>query len=249
LLGLIDELGLIDGDSDEDGEMDSDGDIDVLGLIDALGDTDGLSLADGLIDGLSDELGDIEGDSLELGEKAYIRFDHTLAEPKPERYFTGPRLLLRELISRQFRLQAAKADSDFVTNKSMQSILQIPAGPDLSFILAILNSRLMSWYFLSRSNVGQRDDFPKIVLKETRSLPIRPVDPKKSPQTKAHDRMVNLVDSMLALHKQLAAAKSAAQKAVIQRQIDANDREIDRLVYDLYGLTKDEIAIVEGAKA
>jgi hypothetical protein len=32
---------------------------------------------------------------------------------------------------------------------------------------------------------------------------------------------------------------------MIQRQIDAPDREIDRLVYNLYGLTKDEIAIVE----
>ena len=60
-----------------------------------------------------------------------------------------------------------------------------------------------------------------------------------------HDRMVKLVDSMLGLHKQLAAAKSEAQKAVIERQIDATDAEIDRLVYDLYGLTAEEIALVE----
>jgi flagellin-like hook-associated protein FlgL len=61
--------------------------------------------------------------------------------------------------------------------------------------------------------------------------------------------MVKLVDSMLALHKQLASAKSQAQRAAIQRQIEATDAEIDRLVYGLYGLTKEEIAIVEGAKA
>jgi len=54
---------------------------------------------------------------------------------------------------------------------------------------------------------------------------------------------------MMSLHKQLAAAKSGAQKAVIQRQIDATDAEIDRLVYDLYGLTAKEIALVEGARA
>jgi hypothetical protein len=52
---------------------------------------------------------------------------------------------------------------------------------------------------------------------------------------------------MLALHKAIASAKSEAHRGMIQRQIDATDREIDRLVYDLYGLTKDEIAIVEGA--
>jgi hypothetical protein len=52
---------------------------------------------------------------------------------------------------------------------------------------------------------------------------------------------------MLLLHKQLAAGKSAAQKSVLQRQIGATDEEIDRVVYDLYGLTAEEIAIVEEA--
>ena len=33
---------------------------------------------------------------------------------------------------------------------------------------------------------------------------------------------------------------------MIQRQIDATDRQIDTLVYQLYGLTDDEIKIVEG---
>jgi len=47
--------------------------------------------------------------------------------------------------------------------------------------------------------------------------------------------------------RQLSAAKSAAQTEVLRRQIDATDAEIDRLVYDLYGLTAEEIAIVEGA--
>jgi hypothetical protein len=77
-------------------------------------------------------------------------------------------------------------------------------------------------------------------------LPIRPINFSNPPDKAAHDRMVKLVDSMLALHKQLASAKSEAQRGAIQRQLEATDAEIDRLVYDLYGLTKDEIAIVEG---
>ena len=36
------------------------------------------------------------------------------------------------------------------------------------------------------------------------------------------------------------------KKAAIQRQIDATDKQIDRLVYELYGLTDEEIRIVEG---
>jgi len=36
------------------------------------------------------------------------------------------------------------------------------------------NETQLSWLFLRKSNIAQRDDFPKVVLKETRSLPIRP---------------------------------------------------------------------------
>jgi len=52
---------------------------------------------------------------------------------------------------------------------------------------------------------------------------------------------------MLDLHKQLSAAKMSHDKTAIQRQIDATDRRIDRLVYDLYNLTDEEIHIVEEA--
>ncbi len=49
------------------------------------------------------------------------------------------------------------------------------------------------------------------------------------------------------LRKQLSAAKTPTDKTAIQRQIDATDRRIDRLVYELYALTDDEIRIVEEA--
>jgi len=52
---------------------------------------------------------------------------------------------------------------------------------------------------------------------------------------------------MLDLHKQLSAAKMSHEKTAIQRQIDVTDRRIDQLVYELYGLTDEEIHIVEEA--
>ncbi len=66
----------------------------------------------------------------------------------------------------------------------------------------------------------------------------------EDPTDKArHDQMVTLIESMLELHKQLAEAKT-----VLQRQIEATDRQIDRLVYELYDLTEEEIKIVEGSQ-
>jgi hypothetical protein len=56
---------------------------------------------------------------------------------------------------------------------------------------------------------------------------------------------VILVGSMLTLNRRPTAAKSVAQEVSIQRQIDATDRQIDQPVYKLYGLTDDEIRVVE----
>ena len=57
--------------------------------------------------------------------------------------------------------------------------------------------------------------------------------------------MVARVERMLTLHKQLAAARTGHDQTLLQRQIEATDARIDRLVYGLYGLTDEEIAIVE----
>jgi hypothetical protein len=58
--------------------------------------------------------------------------------------------------------------------------------------------------------------------------------------------MVSLVESMLALQRQLALARTPQEHTALQRQVEAADRQIDLLVYELYGLSDAEIAIVEG---
>jgi len=69
------------------------------------------------------------------------------------------------------------------------------------------------------------------------------------PAAKAlHNRMVTLVEQVLALHKRLQPAASEAERDVMQRQIEATDRQIDALVYELYGLSEEEITVVEGAR-
>jgi hypothetical protein len=67
-----------------------------------------------------------------------------------------------------------------------------------------------------------------------------------------HDRMVELVElveRMLELHERLVGARIEREQTVIGAQISATDRQIDRLVYELYRLTEDEIRIVEEATA
>lgn len=76
--------------------------------------------------------------------------------------------------------------------------------------------------------------------------PIRPINFADPADKARHDKMVGLVESMLALHTHKAAARTQAEQDLYQRQIEATDRAIDGLVYELYGLTAEEIAVVEG---
>lgn len=62
-----------------------------------------------------------------------------------------------------------------------------------------------------------------------------------------HTQMETLVTQMLTLNQKLATARDPQARNLLQRQIDATDRQIDRLVYNLYDLTDEEISIVEAA--
>ena len=116
----------------------------------------------------------------------------------------------------------------------------------MSYLIGLLNSRLLSFRFATIGKLksgGILEYFWNSISK----LPIRRINFANKPDKDRHDRMVSLVERMLDLHKQLAAAKTAHDKTNFQRQIDATDAQIDKLVYDLYGLTPDEIKIVEAA--
>jgi hypothetical protein len=122
----------------------------------------------------------------------------------------------------------------------------LPGGPEAAYLLGILNSRLLRCYWTEKY-YDRRRTFPKIKGTYLKRLPIRLPRADREADAARAERMASLANSMLSLSKDFVAARSLAQKDIIQRQIDATDREIDRLVYDIYGLTADEIALVEGA--
>jgi hypothetical protein len=88
--------------------------------------------------------------------------------------------------------------------------------------------------------------FPQIKVAQLKALPIPKLNLSRGTDKGRHDQIVRMVDKIMVLYKQLSAAKSAAQKAILQRQIEATDRQIDDLVYELYGLIDEEVALIEG---
>ena len=114
------------------------------------------------------------------------------------------------------------------------------------FVLGVLNSKLLRHFWIDRF-YDQRKTFPKIKGTYLKKLPIRAIDFSDPEDVARHDQMVGLVEWMLELHKRLAGARIERERTVIGHQISATDRQIDRLVYELYGLTDEEIKIVEEA--
>jgi SAM-dependent methyltransferase len=118
------------------------------------------------------------------------------------------------------------------------------------YLLGFLNSRLF-WFAIANISVpfGVRaGEFRyRLIYQYMEKVPVRVIDPANKSDIASHDRIVVLVEKMLDLHKQRSSVKTPHEQTALDRQISATDAQIDRLVYDLYGLTEDEIKLVEGA--
>ncbi|MBI4670876.1 MAG: Eco57I restriction-modification methylase domain-containing protein [Chloroflexi bacterium] len=112
------------------------------------------------------------------------------------------------------------------------------------YLQALLSSRLLDWH-LHRISSPFRGGYWSYGKRFIEQLPIRAIDFTNPADAARHDRMVALVERMLSLHQQRAAAQTETDQQLFQRQIDATDKQIDALVYELYGLTDDEIRIIE----
>jgi len=112
-------------------------------------------------------------------------------------------------------------------------------------VLALLNSKLLFWRLERMSNLF-RGGWITCTKQYVGELPIREIDFSKNAEKSSHDRLVALVGQITNLKPSREAAKAPQDKAALDRQIAATDAEIDRLVYELYGLTEEEIKIVEG---
>lgn len=117
--------------------------------------------------------GELRRYTYDFDGKHYVEYHPGIAEYKDKKYFRGKRGIVRQLISRQFRIQAVITEEDFVVNQSHQIILPKNGSLSVSYLVSLLNSRLLSYYHVRRSALALRDDFPKLVLDDTRALPIR----------------------------------------------------------------------------
>ncbi len=163
--------------------------------------------------------------------------------PLHEEHYDRKRIICPYLApSNRFALDSQK---EFLSLTDTTVLFENRQAEDMFYLLGLLNSRLLTFRFRTIGKLKSGGIYEYFWNSVSR-LPIRRIDFSEPTDKATHDRMVILVDSMQALNKQLAAAKSVSQNSILRRQTEATDRQIDQLVYQLYGLTDEEVALIEG---
>jgi len=152
----------------------------------------------------------------------------------------APKILMRKTGD---RLIACLDENGIYSEQSVYFLLPEPQLV-LAFLLGLLNSRLLSYLFKS-CFITNPIAYPYIQHYDLEKLPVFDTQRLQPSKNDYYDRLVKLVEGMLKLHKDLQTTKTDHEKSLIQRQIKETDKQIDQLVYKLYGLTDEEIRIVE----
>jgi hypothetical protein len=161
----------------------------------------------------------------------YLKYGDNLAAPRKDfRLYSTKRILVRQIPSKPpYCIHACLVEETILNDRNSMNIINIRAKPE--YVLGILNSRLVSWWFVHKFGKMQRQTFPQFKVNELADFPL----PKNG--EKHRDEIAKLARQILATKKR-------------DPEVDTTtlEREIDRLVYKLYDLTPEEIAIVEGSQ-
>ena len=133
------------------------------------------------------------------------------------------------------------ASNTFITNKNLYSLLLKNEKDSLYLFLGILNCKLISRLYLEQVSQATKDDFPQVTIKDILGLPMPAIEPKEA------ENISSFAFQMLDSKKQLASAITDSDKNFLQNKCNSLDRQIDKLVYELYNLTDEEKDIIENS--
>ncbi len=154
--------------------------------------------------------------------------------PSNETLILQPKILMRQTSD------SIRACYDEDCYYCQNSVFIIHASEiNLKFLLGLLNSKLLNFVY-KLGNPQTSKVFAEIKPRVIKQLPIRTIDFTNPAEKAQHDKLVALVDNMLELQKKYHETRMERDKELYERQIKIVDARIDRLVYDLYGLTEGE---------
>ncbi|RLD73253.1 MAG: type II restriction endonuclease, partial [Bacteroidetes bacterium] len=138
------------------------------------------------------------------------------------------KILIRRIINRQDRLSVGYTNKRLVFKKDINPFIIVDNSFTTKYVLALLASKFISYLYINISAIALKNDFRQTTLSELREILIPKVSLKKQ------NVIINKVNQILTLKKSDPKADTSQL-----------ENEIDQMVYVLYGLTDEEIGIIE----
>ncbi len=173
----------------------------------------------------------------------FVKYGPWLAEPRQSEFFQCERVYSRKILGK--RLVVTLETTDSVADQQVYITLPKENTVKAPYLAGILGSRLIA-FFIRGFYDEINDTFPQIKVGQLKSLPIRTIDFSNPSEKAKHDKIVALVDRMLELNKKINALPPSSERERIEREIAVTDEKIDEMVHELYGLTEEEVKVVEG---
>ena len=165
----------------------------------------------------------------------YLLYGKNLAEPRKDwTLFSSPRILVRQIPSQPpYCIHACYTEEILLNDMNSMNIINIQDNP--YFILAVLNSKPLSFWFVHKFGKLTRGTFPQFKVNELSIFPI----PKASNEAK--EKLAHLAKDMMDTISKLNVAKFDSEKKFLRQRIDLLDKKIDGIVCDLYGVSEEEL--------
>lgn len=184
--------------------------------------------------------------TVDITDKRWIKYGPWLAAPRDPNNFVGKRILVQEVTGgKDRRIIASYYDGELYHSRDVIPIKIEQDLPHPYYLLGIINSWLITWHHYKRNPKAKKGLFPKVLVSDLKKLPIYDIDFSNINDKIKHDKLIKLVEQILEFNNRIRKAKTNHEKTIINRQIKSLDRRVDNLVYELYGLNKKEIEVVE----
>jgi len=156
--------------------------------------------------------------------------------------FSNPKIIIRQTSD---KIIGCYDNNMFITRHSTHCILPIVENVDLKYILGILNSKLMNFYY--QTLIPEKGKaFAEVKAIHVKKLPIKLINQKIKTEKKLYSEIIKFVDILLELNIRLYNVKLNSEKEQLIRRIEHTDDEINKLVYILYEITEQkDIQIIE----
>lgn len=161
----------------------------------------------------------------------------------PKKHLTHPKIFVRKTGN---SLIGAYDEEGVFAEQSVYLVLP-HNNVNPKYLLSIINSKLQTFYF-KNNLITNPEAYPYIQHYDLEKLPIYEIDISKTGEKYKHDQLVRLVEMILKLNKELQKLDPIMDKEeynIKKAEIEKIDKEIDEKVYELYGLTEEEIKSVE----